>query len=60
MVLRTKAKSNESLENKGKEAFNKYVDYLYKLPSFELTKEEKSYIEKISSTFENIKRFKSS
>ena len=40
---------NEPLENDGKNSFYKYIDYLDRLPSFELTEEEKKYIEKISS-----------
>ena len=40
---------NEPLENDGKDSFYKYIDYLDRLPLFELTEEEKKYIEKISS-----------
>lgn len=40
---------NEPLENDGKNSFYKYIAYLDRLPSFELTEEEKKYIEKISS-----------
>lgn len=43
---------NEPLENDGKNSFFKYIDYLDRLPSFELTEEEKKYIEKISSPFD--------
>ncbi len=43
---------NEQLENDGKNSFYKYIDYLDRLPSFELTEEEKKYIEKISSPFD--------
>ena len=43
---------NEPLENDGKDSFYKYIDYLDRLPSFELTEEEKKYIEKISSSFD--------
>ena len=43
---------NEPLENDGKNSFYKYIDYLDRLPSFELTEEEKKYIEKISSSFD--------
>lgn len=43
---------NEPLENDDKESFYKYIDYLDRLPSFELTEEEKKYIEKISSPFD--------
>ena len=40
---------NGPLENDGKNSFYKYIAYLDRLPSFELTEEEKKYIEKISS-----------
>lgn len=43
---------SEPLENDSKDSFYKYVDYLDRLPSFELTEEEKNYIEKISSPFD--------
>ena len=43
---------NEPLENDGKNSFYKYIAYLDKLPTFELTEEEKRYIEKISSPFD--------
>ena len=43
---------NEPLENDGKDSFYKYIDYLDRLPLFELTEEEKKYIEKISSPFD--------
>lgn len=43
---------NDPLENDGKNSFYKYIAYLDKLPSFELTEEEKKYIEKISSPFD--------
>lgn len=43
---------NEPLENDGKNSFYKYIDYLDRLPAFELTEEEKKYIEKISSSFD--------
>lgn len=43
---------NEPLENDGKNSFYKYIDYLDRIPSFELTEEEKKYIEKISSPFD--------
>ena len=43
---------NEPLENDGKNSFYRYIDYLDRLPSFELTEEEKKYIEKISSPFD--------
>ena len=43
---------NEPLEHDGKDSFYKYIAYLDRLPSFELTEEEKRYIEKISSAFD--------
>lgn len=43
---------NEPVEKSGEEAFSKYIDYLDKLPSFKLTKDEKIYIEKVSSVFD--------
>lgn len=43
---------NEPLENDGKNSFYKYIDYLDRIPSFELTEEEKKYIEKISSPYD--------
>ena len=43
---------NEPLGKDEKEAFEKYVDYLDNLPSFQLSKDEQDYIEKISSTFD--------
>lgn len=43
---------NEPLENDGKDSFYKYIDYLDRLPAFELTEEEKKYIDKISSPFD--------
>lgn len=43
---------NEPLENDGKNSFCKYIDYLDRLPSFELNEEEKKYIEKITSSFD--------
>lgn len=43
---------NEPLEDDGKDSFYQYIDYLDRLPSFKLTEEEKSYIEKISSSFD--------
>ena len=43
---------NEPLENDVKVSFYKYIDYLDRLPAFELTEEEKKYIEKISSPFD--------
>lgn len=43
---------NEPLENDGKNSFYKYINYLDRLPSFELTEEERKYIEKISSPYD--------
>lgn len=43
---------NEPLEKDEEEYFKKYVEYLDKLPIFELNKDEKNYIEKISSAFD--------
>ncbi|MBJ8349929.1 MerR family transcriptional regulator [Streptococcus zalophi] len=43
---------NEPIEKSGEEAFSNYIDYLDKLPSFKLTKDEKIYIEKVSSVFD--------
>ena len=43
---------NEPLENNGKDSFYKYIAYLDRLPAFELTEEEKKYIENISSSFD--------
>lgn len=43
---------NESLAKDEKEAFEKYVDYLDNLPSFQLSKDERDYIEDISSSFD--------
>ena len=43
---------NKPLENDDKNSFYKYIAYLDRLPAFELTEEEKKYIEKISSLFD--------
>ena len=43
---------NEPLEDDGMDSFYEYIYYLDRLPSFELTEEEKKYIEKISSYFD--------
>lgn len=43
---------NEPLENDGMDYFYKYIDYLDRLPAFELTEEKKRYIENISSSFD--------
>ena len=42
---------NESLDNNKKKAFYDYVEFLDQLPKFELSKDEKDYIDKISSDF---------
>lgn len=48
---------NEPLDKEGEYAYVKYIEYLDNLPSFELSVEEKDFIEKISSDFdiENMK-----
>ncbi|WP_198002124.1 hypothetical protein [Bulleidia extructa] len=43
---------NEPLDKDGKEAYEKFVDYLDNLPSFELSKDEQEYVDNISSTFD--------
>lgn len=43
---------NEPLDAEGKEAFQKYIEYLDHLPPFALSQEEKTYIEKMSSCFD--------
>ena len=43
---------NEPLEEDGKEAYEKFVDYLDNLPSFELSKDEQNYMDAISSAFD--------
>ena len=43
---------NEPLENDVKVSFYKYIDYFDRLPAFELTEEEKKYIDKISAPFD--------
>lgn len=42
----------EPLGKEGEEPFEKYVEYLDQLPIFELSKEEKDYIEEVSSPFD--------
>ncbi|MDY4196401.1 MAG: MerR family transcriptional regulator [Peptoniphilaceae bacterium] len=42
----------EPLDKDGKEAYEKFVDYLDNLPLFELSKEEHDYIDDVSSTFD--------
>ena len=42
----------EPLDKDGKEAYEKFVDYLDNLPSFELSKDEQNYIDDVSSTFD--------
>lgn len=54
---------NEPLEDDGRDAFEKFVEYLDSLPEFNLTDEEKEYLDKISTgfdmeTFEEINRSK--
>ena len=43
---------NETLNEKGKAAYEEFVTYLDSLPSFTLSKEEQEYIEKASSVFD--------
>lgn len=43
---------NESLGKDEEAAFNEYIKFLDSLPNFELSKEEKDYIEAISSSFD--------
>lgn len=43
---------NESLDKDEEAAFNEYIKFLDSLPNFELSKEEKDYIETISSSFD--------
>ena len=43
---------HEPLDKDGKEAYEKFVDYLDNLPSFELSKDERDYIDDVSSTFD--------
>lgn len=43
---------NESLNKDEEAAFNEYIEFLDSLPNFELSKEEKDYIEAISSSFD--------
>ena len=43
---------NEPLDKDGKEAYEKFVDYLDNLPSFELSKDEQEYVDNISATFD--------
>lgn len=43
---------NESLNKDEEAAFNEYIKFLGSLPNFELSKEEKDYIEAISSSFD--------
>ncbi len=42
---------NEPLEDDGRDAFEKFVEYLDSLPEFNLTDEEKEYLDKISTGF---------
>lgn len=43
---------NEPLTKDGEEAFIKYVSYLDNLPTFELSEDEKKFIDEISSNFD--------
>ena len=43
---------NEPLEDDGRAAFEKFVEYLDSLPEFNLTDEEKEYLDKISTGFD--------
>ncbi|WP_308552978.1 MerR family transcriptional regulator [uncultured Peptoniphilus sp.] len=43
---------NEPLEEDGRDAFEKFVEYLDSLPEFNLTDEEKEYLDKISTGFD--------
>lgn len=43
---------NEPLEDDGRAAFEKFVEYLDSLPEFDLTDEEKEYLDKISTGFD--------
>lgn len=43
---------NEHLEDDGRAAFEKFVEYLDSLPEFNLTDEEKEYLDKISTGFD--------
>ncbi|SFE03779.1 DNA-binding transcriptional regulator, MerR family [Peptostreptococcaceae bacterium pGA-8] len=43
---------NEPLDKDGKEAYEKFVNYLDNLPTFELSKDEQNYIDDVSSTFD--------
>lgn len=43
---------NEPLEDDGRDAFEKFVEYLDSLPEFNLTDKEKEYLDKISTGFD--------
>lgn len=43
---------NEPLDKDGKEAYEKFVNYLDNLPTFELSKDEQNYVDDVSSTFD--------
>lgn len=43
---------NESLDSNNERAFKEYVNFLDELPKFELSKDEREYIEKIDSNFD--------
>lgn len=43
---------NESLDSNKERAFKEYINFLDELPKFELSKDERDYIEKIDSNFD--------
>ena len=43
---------NETLDSESKDAYEKFIEYLDNLPPFNLSKEEKDYIEVISATYD--------
>ena len=43
---------NEPLKDDGRDAFEKFVEYLDSLPEFNLNDEEKEYLDKISASFD--------
>lgn len=43
---------NEPLKDDGRDAFEKFVEYLDSLPEFDLTDKEKEYLDKISAGFD--------
>ncbi|NVF11926.1 MerR family transcriptional regulator [Anaerococcus sp. AGMB00486] len=42
---------NENLEEEGKKAFEKYIEYLDNLPEFQLSNDEGKYIEELTKSF---------